>query len=532
MRINSKKLQVWLPLLFSLVMILGMLIGYKLRDSTRTAKSFFQIDKSSPLQQVLDLIHLKYVDAVDTDTLTGEAIEQLLSRLDPHSVYIPPVELSEMNEGLQGEFQGIGVEFHILHDTVNVINVLEKGPSEKAGLLAGDQFIKVGNIAVAGNRITPEKIKKLLRGPGASKVKVLMMRGKQQMDFTINRGTIPLPSLDAAYMISKDAGIMRINKFSQTTYEELMQGIENLQSKGMKKLILDLRGNGGGILNEAVDIADEFLDADKLIVYTQGDKTDKEEYRCKRPGLFEQGKLIVLTDEGSASASEVLAGALQDWDRATIIGRRSFGKGLVQEQYELSDGAALRLTVARYYTPSGRSIQKSYKGSGNYRQEIMDRYNHGEFINADSNKVQNGKAYKTKSGRTVYSGGGIMPDIFVPFDTSSFSAALSELYYSSTLNNFIYTYYIQHKAEFKAYSSAVQFASAFREEEAAWKELVSFAAKDSINITNLPDQDKKLAQRRIKALLARQPWKNEGYFKVINLTDPVVIRALDELNKQ
>lgn len=508
-----------------------MLIGYKLRENTRTAKSFFNIDRRSPLQQVIDLISLKYVDAVNTDTLADEAIGQMLSKLDPHSLYIPPVELAEVNEDLQGEFQGIGVEFHIFNDTVNVINVLEKGPSEKAGLLVGDQFLKVEDSLVAGNNISPEKIKKLLRGPGSSKIHVTMLRGRQKKDLVITRGTIPLPSVDAAYMVDKETGLIRINKFSQSTYEEFMQSMENLQSHGLKKLILDLRGNGGGILNEAVDIADEFLDGDKLIVYTKGDKMPKEEYRCKRPGLFENGKLVVLTDEGSASASEVLTGALQDWDRATIIGRRSFGKGLVQEQYDLSDGSALRLTVARYYTPSGRSIQKSYKGNDEYRQEIMNRYNHGEFVNADSNKIQNGKAYKTDKGRTVYSGGGIMPDIFVPFDTSGFSPALTALYTSTTLNNFIYSYFILHKDEFKAYKSAIDFATNFKQEDVVWLELVSFAEKDSINLSNITASDKKNAQRRIKALLARQPWRNEGFYEVLNLLDPVVKKALEEINK-
>src|SRR5688500_18094876 len=366
---QKKKIQVWLPLMFSVVLILGMLIGFKLRESSSTAKSFFSFQKRSPLQEVIDLINLKYVDAINTDTLSEEAIERILTRLDPHSVYIPPVDLKEVNEDLQGNFQGIGVEFHILHDTVNVVNVLPKGPSERAGLMAGDQFLKVGDSVVAGVDISPVMIKSLLRGPAGSSVEVTMLRGKEKKLLTIKRGTIPLPSLDAAYMLDRETGLIRINKFSQTTYEEFMQAMENLQAKGLKKLVLDLRGNGGGILGEAVDIADEFLDGDKLIVYTQGNKIAKEEYRCKRPGLFEQGKLVVLTDEVSASASEIVAGALQDWDRATIVGRRTFGKGLVQEQYDLSDGAALRLTVARYYTPSGRSIQKSYKGNGGYRDE-------------------------------------------------------------------------------------------------------------------------------------------------------------------
>jgi carboxyl-terminal processing protease len=526
---QKKKIQVWLPLMFSLVLILGMLIGFKLRESSSTAKSFFSFQKRSPLQEVIDLINLKYVDAINTDTLSEEAIEKILTRLDPHSVYIPPIDLKEVNEDLQGNFQGIGVEFHILHDTVNVVNVLPKGPSERAGLMAGDQFLKVGDSVVAGVDISPATIKSLLRGPAGSSVEVTMLRGKEKKLLTIKRGTIPLPSLDAAYMLDRETGIIRISKFSQTTYEEFMQAMENLQAKGLKKLILDLRGNGGGILGEAVDIADEFLDGDKLIVYTQGDKIAKEEYRCKRPGLFEHGKLVVLTDEGSASASEIVAGALQDWDRATIVGRRTFGKGLVQEQYDLSDGAALRLTVARYYTPSGRSIQKSYKGNGGYRDEIMSRYHHGELVTADSNKIQQGKAYKTSQGKLVYSGGGIMPDVFVPFDTTSYSSALSSLYISNTLNDFVYNYFIRHKEELKKYPSAVAFAQQFQQEEALWSELVAFAAKDSINLQNVPPADKANAQRRIKALIARQPWRTEGFYQVLNVSDPTVRKALEVL---
>ena len=531
MSMQTKKLQVWLPLMFSIVMILGMLIGYKIRENTRIAKSFFNIDRRSPLQQVLDLINLKYVDAVSSDTLADDAIQQVLSKLDPHSIYIPPVELSEVNEDLQGEFQGIGVEFYIFKDTVNIVSVLEKGPSEKAGIMVGDQFLKVADSAVAGKSITAEKIKKYLRGPGSSKIDIIVLRGKEQKKFSVERGFIPLPSVEASYMINKETGFIRISKFSQTTYEEFMKSMEKLQGTGMKKLVLDLRGNGGGILNEAVDIADEFLEDGKLIVYTQGNKTPKEEYKSKRPGLFEKGALIVLTDEGSASASEVLSGALQDWDRATIIGRRTFGKGLVQEQYDLSDGAALRLTIARYYTPSGRSIQKPYSGKDDYRQEIMTRFNHGEFLNADSNKVKNGKAYKTESGRTVYGGGGIMPDIFVPFDTSTIAPVLSNLYMSSTLNNFIYDYFIQHKNEFKAYHSATEFAHNFKQEETVWNDLVSYAAKDSFNLSQISATDKSVAQRRIKALLARQPWRTEGFYEVLNLTDPVVKKAMEEMEK-
>ncbi|MEO6916363.1 MAG: S41 family peptidase [Chitinophagaceae bacterium] len=527
----QKKLQVWLPLMFAIVMIAGMAIGFKLRENTRTTGSFFYREKRSPLQQVLDLINLKYVDPVKTDTLADEAIEQMLSHLDPHSVYIPPVQLSEVNEDLQGEFQGIGVEFHILNDTVNVVNVLEGGPSEKAGLLVGDQFLTLQDQPLTGKNLTPDKIRKLLRGPGATTVSLSILRNKQVIIFSIKRGSIPLPSLDAAYMLDKETGLIRLNKFSKTTYEEFMSSLEKLQGQGMKKLILDLRGNGGGLLDEAVDIVDQFLDEGKLIVYTEGNKMPREEFKSKRPGLFETGKLAVLTDEGSASASEVVAGALQDWDRATIIGRRTFGKGLVQEQFDLADGAALRLTVARYYTPSGRSIQKTYKGMGDYRGEIMNRYHHGDFLNADSNHVQQGNAYKTNSGRVVYGGGGIMPDVFVPYDTSASSPILTSLYLSSSINNFIYTYFIRHKDELKKYRSALEFVANFKGEEMLWQEVVAFAAKEKINLSTLPAAEKKIALRRLMALIARQPWHTEGYYEVMNINDPVVKKALMELDK-
>lgn len=528
---SQKKLQVWLPLMFSVVMILGMMIGFKLRENTRNTGSFFVREKRSPLQQVIDLINLKYVDSVRTDTLADEAIQDMLSHLDPHSIYIPPIELGEINEDLQGEFQGIGVEFHIFNDTVNVSNVLEGGPSEKAGVQVGDQFIKVQDVEVAGKDVTGDKMKGLLRGPGASIVKVVMLRNRDLKNFTITRGSVPLPSLDAAYMITKETGMIRLNKFSRTTYEEFMRATEKLQAEGMKNMILDLRGNGGGILDEAVDITDEFLDEGKLIVYTQGNKMPREEYKSKRPGLFEAGKLVVLTDEGSASASEVLAGALQDWDRASIVGRRTFGKGLVQEQFNLADGAALRLTVARYYTPSGRSIQKSYKNRGEYRNEIMDRFNHGDFLNADSNHVQQGDAYKTDKGRVVYGGGGIMPDVFVPYDTSAFSPALTSLYLSSTINNFIYTYFIQHKTELRKYKTALEFVAGYKDQNALWQEFVAYAAKDGHKLANLSNGEKELAQKRLLAMLARQPWRTEGFYEVLNMNDPVVKKALEELQK-
>jgi len=529
-----KKLQVWLPLLFAIVMILGMLIGFRLRGNIRPT-GFFKTREQSTVQEVMDLVNLKYVDTVSMDTLGDNAIDGMLAHLDPHSIFIPAVDLSEVNEDLQGNFEGIGVEFQIFDDTVNVMNVLAEGPSDKAGLRVGDKFIKVGDSVVAGNGINNDKIRRMLRGPGASKVTITLLRAgeaNRPREIVITRGTIPLPSVDVAYMINKETGYIRINKFSETTHGEFARALMKLQTQGLQRLILDLRDNGGGILGQSIEIADDFLDGDKLIVYTVGARSPKVEYRCRRDGLFEKGKLVLLTDEGTASASEVLTGALQDWDRATIIGRRTFGKGLVQEQYQLTDGSALRLTIARYYTPTGRSIQKPYdKGHDDYNEEVMKRFHDGEVLHGDSSHT--GPAFKTlgPEKRTVFGGGGITPDIFVSFDTSTLSRSITSLYVNGTLNRFIYSYYIQHLPVFQPFSGPAAFNAGFHDDEKVWNALTSYAAKDTIDLHSLPARDKEALQHRVKALLARQIWRTEGYYEVSNAFDPAVAKALEVIGK-
>ncbi|HTB25329.1 MAG TPA: S41 family peptidase [Puia sp.] len=524
-----KKLNFWLPLLFAVVMILGMLIGFRLYPSTSTG-GFFKTGKLSPVQEVLDIINDKYVDSVRADSLSEEAIQGLLSHLDPHSYYIPAVDQVEMNEDLQGNFQGIGVEFQILNDTVNVTNVISGGPSDKAGLQVGDQIIRVNDSIVAGNGITAEKIKKLLRGPGASMVNLTMFRNHLPKQFVILRGMIPLPALDAAYMIDKESGYIRINKFSRTTYEEFMEALEPLEKQGMKKLVLDIRGNGGGIVDEAVNMADEFLGNDELIVYTEGRKSPRKEYHAQRPGSFESGKLILLVDEGTASASEILAGALQDWDRASIVGRRTFGKGLVQEPFELNDGSELRLTIARYYTPLGRSIQKPYnKGREAYNEEVIDRFHNGEVIHGDTSNVHAGPVFKTPGGRLVYGGGGITPDFFVALDTSQIPRTVTALYISGDLNNFIYEYFIRHQAELKQFQSPAAFYTGFKKDAELWNTLLAYAKKDSINLEGVDPVNRNQVEIRVKALLARFIWRTQGYFYIINQTDPVLIKATELL---
>lgn len=532
-----KKIQVWLPFLFAIVMIVGMLIGFRLRGNIRPT-GFFKTRKSSSVQEVLDLVKDYYVDKVSLDTIGDNAIDGMLSHLDPHSSFIPAADLSEMTEDLQGNFEGIGVEFQIFDDTVNIVNVLANGPSDKAGLKVGDKFIKVADSVVAGNGITNEKIRRMLRGPGASKVIITLLRagdtgGPRQV--TISRGTIPLPSVDVAYMVNKEIGYVRINRFSETTHAEFAQAVQKLQGAGMQRLILDLRENGGGVLQESIEIADDFLDGDKLIVYTVGAHSPRADYRCRRDGLFEKGKLVLLTDEGTASASEVLTGALQDWERATIIGRRTFGKGLVQQPFELTDGSSVHLTIARYYTPTGRSIQKPYDNTGHddYNDEVLKRFHDGEVLHGDTSKQHPGPAFRTlgPEKRTVYGGGGITPDIFVSFDTSTLSRSITSLYINGTLNRFVYSYYIQHLSAFQAYKGPDDFNARFHDDEKVWNALTAYALKDTIDLRSVPEKDIITLQHRLKAFLAREIWRTEGYYEVINNYDPAFAKALQVVSQ-
>jgi carboxyl-terminal processing protease len=529
---RNKKLQVWLPLLFSLVMISGMFFGFKLHQQTGSTKGFFKKDRRSSLQEALDLIRNRYVDKVGIDSIQDGAMEEIMNQLDPHSVYIPAAELSEANEDLVGNFEGIGVEFNIFQDTVHVLYVMPGGPSDKAGLQTGDRIIKVDDSSIVSKTLPSQSIRRMIRGNAGTKVKLSILRNNTIQYFYVTRGTIPLPAVDAFYMLDSITGYIRLNKFSETSYKEFMAAMSELERNNMKQLIFDLRGNGGGLISQAVNIADEFLDGDKLVVYTEGTNTPKREYRTSKDGVFEKGRVAVLIDELSASASEILAGALQDWDRATIVGRRSFGKGLVQEPFQLSDGSAIRLTVARYFTPVGRSIQRPYdKGKKIYMEELLNRYQNGEMITPDSAHVNNGQVFKTKKGKTVYGGGGIMPDLFVPLDTTSFTVSITRLYLDGRFNNFVYQYYIKHMDLWKQYKTPTDFSRQFRNTEAAWKELVSYAMKDSIYLDHVPVKDKVNVQERMKAYLARFKWRTQGFYQVMNATDDIVLKARESLYK-
>lgn len=526
---EKKNLKVWLPLLLSITMIAGIFFGYKMRDGI-PGKSFFYLEKRRPVQEIMDLIQHKYVDEVNINALADTAIDAILASLDPHSSFIPASELEQINEDIQGSFFGIGIEFDIFDDTLHVINVLKGGPGDKAGILTGDKFLQANDKQLAGKKVKADSMRKILRGSRGSTVEVTLLRDAAIRKIIITRDMIPVSSIDAAYMLDSTIGYIRLNKFSIQTYREFMLSLTDLKKQGMQKLILDLRGNGGGVLDEAVEIADEFLEGDKLITYTEGRHVPKKEYRCKRLGQFEKGPLVILSDEGSASASEILMGALQDWDRATIIGRRSFGKGLVQEQYDLSDHSALRLTIARYYTPSGRSIQRPYQnGEKAYYEEINDRFTIKDSTTQLIALKDTGKAYTTQSGRKVYAGGGITPDYPVAADTAKLSAAVRDIYLKGLVNIFGYRYYLGNRDIAKRYTKAADFSKSFQLTENDWLAFELLAKKDSVDLALINPADKQFILHALKAAVARQVWRYEGYFEVYNTRDEVIQSAIERL---
>ncbi|MBR0042889.1 MAG: S41 family peptidase [Bacteroides sp.] len=480
-----------------------------------------------------------YVDEVNEEELVEKAITSMLEELDPHSTYTNAEEARKMNEPLEGEFEGIGIQFQMMEDTLLVVQPVSGGPSEKVGILAGDRITAVEDTLIAGVKMSTEEIMSRLRGPKGSVVKLTIIRRDidEPLTFDVKRDKIPIYSLDASYMITPTTGYIRLNKFGANTIEEFQAALSKLQGQGMKDLILDLQGNGGGYLNAAIDLANEFLPQKSLIVYTEGKASKRSEFVAKGNGNFLKGKLVVLVDEYSASASEIVSGAIQDWDRGTIVGRRTFGKGLVQRPIDLPDGSMIRLTIARYYTPSGRCIQKPYeKGEEeDYDNDLAKRLEHGELIHADSIHLPDSLMFKTKRlGRTVYGGGGIMPDYFVPIDTTLYSDYHRDLVAKGVVIKTTLNYIEKNrKALTKNYRKFDDFNRKFEVSNELLDELRKEGEKSGVPFneteynTSLPR-----IKTQLKALIARDIWEMSEYYQVMNQTDNVVQQALKIIEKE
>ncbi len=520
--------QIRLPLLLALSIAGGIWIG-----ATFAEPQSNQNDLRAALyklQEIMTYINRDYVDSVDTNELVEFGINKMLEKLDPHSSYIPAKDASLAQSQLEGEFDGIGVEFGIIRDTIYVVAPLTGGPSEALGIQSGDQIISVDGKTVAGIGITNRDVFDYLRGPSGSKVEVEIKRknAPSLINYSITRAKIPQYSINATYMVDQEIGYIKVTRFAATTYEEFRKSVTDLQAQGMKKLIVDLQGNPGGYMGAAIYMADELLGGRDLIVSQTGKVSQySNKAYASKPGLFEEGAVIVLINEGSASASEILAGAIQDNDRGLIVGRRSFGKGLVQMPIELADGAELRLTIARYFTPSGRSIQKPYGSDYEaYERDWVNRYEHGEFFSADSIRFNDSLKYQTKKGRTVYGGGGIMPDYFVPLDTTMNSAYVNKLFSSDTSREYLLDYVSKNKGKFTQVSVEDYYTN-FRVSDGMLEELVAFGKKNKVEFDAKDfSKSKEYLRILIKAHLGRQLYDDSAFYKVVNDINEVYQQAI------
>jgi carboxyl-terminal processing protease len=528
MRFNIKPSTTYLPLVFAIVLIVGMLIGVKLVD-TSGERSMFVYPKSDKLSGVLSFIEMEYVDSISKDNLVEKTIPSLLKSLDPHSMYIPASDLQRVTEPLEGNFDGIGIQFNMLNDTIVVIQTISGGPSEKIGIMPGDRIVSIGDSVVAGVGMDDQEVVASLRGPRGSKVNVGVKRQNIDglIEFEITRDRIPLYSVDVSYMIDDEIGYIKISQFSRTTFKEYMEAAEKLNSQGMKKLILDLRGNGGGYMDASTNIADQFLDDGKLIVYTEGQSKPRSNVYATAKGINLDTELLVLIDEWSASASEIIAGAIQDNDRGKVVGRRSFGKGLVQTQTMFSDGSALRLTVARYYTPTGRSIQKPYdEGLENYYNDLDERFRHGEFDIADSIKFNDSLKFITPGGNIVYGGGGIMPDVFIPRDTTGMTDFYSDVTRRGLVYRFAFDYADKNRNSLSGFKTAEEI-NRYLDRQPLMDSFLSFAEREGIksNAGQIAES-RNIMNTQIKAYIARNVMDNEGFYPIISSIDDVLQRSV------
>lgn len=517
------------------IFILGLILllaGYG-ADRAKAQNRENQVrEQSIKYQRLMALIDAFYVDTVNLHRLTEDAIVKVLADLDPHSVYISKEEVDEMNEPLEGGFFGIGIQFSLLRDTLMVISVVPGGPSEKVGLLAGDRIVSVDGEPIAGKKLTNTEVRKRLKGEKGTVVNVGVSRGNERMDFRIVRDKIPIYSVDASYMLDPTTGYIRVSRFAATTVEEFEQAVKKLKGEGMKDLVLDLQGNGGGYMGAAIGIADHVLNDIRMIVYTEGLSSGRREEYSTPAGLLQDGRIVVLIDGNSASASEIVSGAVQDWDRGLIVGRRSFGKGLVQRQYPLTDGSMIRLTTAHYYTPSGRCIQKPYDREEDYRAELYRRYESGEMLSADSIAVNDSLKYYTKvKHRPVYGGGGIIPDVFVPVDTGINYSYFNRLIAKNVIGEFVVNYVDKNRTQLKGkYPAFEKFRKNFVVTDAMINDIVKAGEKAGIK------KDEKLLKPvipsmklQIKALIARDIWDMNEMYRLLNEENQILQKGVEAL---
>ena len=525
----------FIPFLLAICLIAGIAIGTFYANHFSGNKLGIINTSSNKLNALLRIIDDQYVDTVNMGELVEEAMPQILSELDPHSSYIPAKDLEAVNADLKGSFSGIGIQFTIQNDTIHVNSVIQGGPSEKVGLMAGDRIVEVDDSAFVGKIVTNSEAMKRLKGEKGSKVKLGVYRPgeKDLLHFTVIRGNIPVKSIDAAYMINEKVGYIKVNKFGETTYPELLIALAKLNQKNCEGLIVDLRGNTGGYMAAAIQMVNEFLPNNRLIVYTQGRKSPREDYNSNGTGSNQKMPLVVLVDEGSASASEIFAGAIQDNDRGTIVGRRSFGKGLVQQPIEFSDGSAVRLTIARYYTPSGRCIQKPYeKGKeSEYELDLLTRYEHGEFFSADSIKQDETEVYHTRLGRPVYGGGGIMPDIFVPQDTTGMTSYFRMAANRGLIIRYTFDYTDQNRSTLQKYDTPEKMEAYLKGQNllnkfAAWAEKKGLKRRN-----NLMMKSRRLFEMSLYGNIIYNMLGMEAYVEYLNESDKTVLKAVEILEK-
>ncbi len=528
---KNTKFSVYIPVLLAIAVVTGILIGNRLTRNVGSNIPTFATSGFNKLDAVIELINNSYVDSISTDSLVEKTIPLLLKNLDPHTSYIPPKEMLGVEEEMRGNFGGIGVQFSIQNDTVMVVDVISGGPSSKLGILPGDRIVTVNDTLLAGAGLKNEKVLSKLRGEKGTKVNVGIKRKgfKDLFEFNITRGEIPIYSVDVSYMIDETTGYIKVSRFGEKTYQEFMEGMKKLDQLGMKTVIVDLRGNGGGYLNAVIKMVNEFLDKGELIVYTQGHSQPRKTFNADSNGTYRDKGVLVLIDDFSASASEIFAGAIQDNDRGWVIGRRSFGKGLVQEQIPFKDGSALRLTVARYYTPSGRSIQKPYdKGNDEYYKDIMDRAIHGEFQQADSIQFSDSLKYTTLAGRTVYGGGGIMPDFFIPADTLGFSDFYSKITQKGLVYQFALDFADSNRKTLSKLTNTKEFETYFQNRDIL-NQFVAFAAQKGIKASNGDlKTSSKIIDNQAKAYIARNILGEEGFYPIIKNIDNVLLEAIEK----